>query len=155
MQKLLKRTVLAKRQAARKAAARTGKYESDSQKLRVKEQTQINTSVREDRRAAQRARHEDWLLGPLAPKRDVGDVRDTYGTLSPRRLRGVEKAKQQVKDWGIVAGDRVVIAQDGHRDKGKIGKVREVRKAAEECFVQGLNRVCRLNQLYQCSCTGS
>jgi len=142
MQKLLKRTALVKRQAARKAADRRGKYESDSRKLRVNEQTQIYVSIRGDRRAAQRARHEDWLLGPLAPKRDAGESRDTYGTLSPRRLRGVEKPKAQVKDWGIVAGDRVVIVQEGHRDKGKIGKVREVRKDAEECFVQGLNRVC-------------
>ncbi|MCJ1245996.1 hypothetical protein MMC30_003200 [Trapelia coarctata] len=140
MQKLLKRTALVKRQAARKAADRAGKFESDSRKLRVNEQSQINVSIRGDRRAAQRARHEDWLLGPLAPKRDVGEARDSYGTLSPRRLRGVEKPKAQAKGWGIVAGDRVVVVQEGHRDRGKIGKVKEVRRDAEECFVQGLNR---------------
>jgi len=149
MQKLLKRTALVKRQAARKAVARSGKFESDTRKLRVNEQTQINISIRGDRRAAQSARHENWLLGPLAPKRDVGEARDTYGTLSPRRLRGVEKLKAQVKNWGIVAGDRVVVVQEGHRERGKIGKVREVRKDAEECFVQGMNRVCRSIPLRQ------
>lgn len=155
MQKLLKRTALVKRQAARKAAARSGKFESDTRKLRVNEQTQINISIRGDRRAAQSVRHEDWLLGPLAPKRDVGEARDTYGTLSPRRLRGVEKPKAHVKNWGIVAGERVVIVQEGHRERGKIGKVREVRKDAEECFVQGLNRVCRSIPLWQLPNTGS
>ena len=81
------------------------------------------------------------MLGPLAPKRDVGNAKDTYGTLSPRRFRGVEKPKGQYKEWGIVEGDRVVIVQDGHREQGKIGTVREVRKEAEECTVQGLNQV--------------
>ncbi|MCJ1473233.1 hypothetical protein MMC13_001884 [Lambiella insularis] len=140
MQKLLRRTALVKRQAARKAAQRQGRLDSDERKLRLNEQKTINISVRSDTRAARLARHEDWLLGPLAPKRDAGDARDTYGTLDARRLRGVDKPKDQVKDWGIVEGDRVVIVLDGHRERGKIGRVREVRKEAEECFVTGLNR---------------
>ncbi|MCJ1319961.1 hypothetical protein MMC15_005297 [Xylographa vitiligo] len=140
MQKLLRRTALVKKQAARKAVARQGKSDSDDRKLRLNEQKIINISVRHDNRAARLARREDWLLGPLAPKRDVGSAKETYGTLDARRLRGVDKAKDQIKDWGIVEGDRVVVVQDGHREKGKIGKVREVRKEAEECFVAGLNR---------------
>lgn len=108
----------------------------------MNEQKTINISVRNDTRAARLTRREDWLLGPLAPKRDVGTTKDTYGALDARRLRGVEKPKNQGKDWGIVEGDRVVIVLDGHRERGKIGKVREVRKDAEECFVTGLNRVC-------------
>ncbi|MCJ1379401.1 hypothetical protein MMC17_002502 [Xylographa soralifera] len=140
MQKLLRRTALVKKQAARKVAARQGKSDSDDRKLRLNEQKIINISVRHDTRAARLARQEDWLLGPLAPKRDVGNTRETYGTLDPRRLRSVDKLKDQIKDWGIVEGDRVVVVQDGHRERGKIGKVREVRKEAEECFVTGLNR---------------
>ena len=141
MQKLLRRTALVKRQAARKAVARQGKSDSDDRKLRLNEQKNINVSVRRDTRAARLARHEDWLLGPLAPKRDVGNAKETYGTMDPRRLRAVDKPKDQRKDWGIVEGDRVVIVQDGHRERGKIGKVREVRQEAQECFVMGLNRV--------------
>ena len=141
MQKLLRRTELAKRQAARKAAARSEKWESDTRKLRDNEQKIINISIRDDRRAALIARHEDWRLGPLAPKRDAGDAKDTYGSLDSRRFRGVDKPKEKVKDWGIVAGDRVVIVQDGHPERGRIGTVSEVRKEAEECFVKGMNRV--------------
>ncbi|MCJ1389354.1 hypothetical protein MMC18_002210 [Xylographa bjoerkii] len=140
MQKLLRRTALVKKQAARKAVARQGKSDSDDRKLRLNEQKTINISIRHDTRAARLARHEDWFLGPLAPKRDVGSSRETYGTLDPRRLRGVDKPKDQIKDWGIVEGDRVVVVQDGHRERGKIGKVREVRKDAQECTVRGLNR---------------
>ena len=141
MQKLLRRTALVKRQAARKAKQREGKDASDTRKIQLNEQTATNVSIRQNIRAARLARHEDWYLGPLAPKRDAGESRDTYGTLSPRLLRGVEKPKDKLKNWGIVEGDRVVIVQEGHRERGKIGKVREIRKGAEECFISGLNRV--------------
>ncbi|MCJ1287003.1 hypothetical protein MMC26_006350 [Xylographa opegraphella] len=129
MQKLLRRTALVKRQAAKKAVARQGKSDSDDRKLRLNEQKIINISVRHDTRAARLVRREDWLLGPLAPKRDVGSAKETYGTLDARRLQSVDKAKHQIKDWGIVEGDRVVVVQDGHREKGNIGKVREANVA--------------------------
>ena len=145
MQKLLRRTELAKRQAARKYAARKEKWESDTRKLRVQEQKVTNISIRNDRRAALVARHEDWHLGPLAPKRDVGDAQYTYGSLDSRRFRGVEKPKEEVKNWGIVRGDRVVIVQNGHPERGRIGTVTEVREEAEECFVKGMNRVSQLS----------
>ena len=152
MQKVLRRTALAKKQAERRLAARKGKNNSDERKLRTHEKTQIGRSVRDDILNARRARREDFLLGPLAPRRDVGDKKDTYGTVGPQRLRGAEKLEGQYKDWGIVAGDRVVIVQDGHRERGKIGTVREVRKAAEECFVQGLNMVSSAESLIHRAC---
>lgn len=34
------------------------------------------------------ARREDWILGPLAPRRDTGN--DEYGTMSERELRGAK-----------------------------------------------------------------
>ncbi|KAL9118099.1 MAG: hypothetical protein Q9187_005359 [Circinaria calcarea] len=139
MQKVLRRTALAKRQAARREANRAAKDRSDDRKLRVQEQSLINTDFRTRIIAARNSRREDWFLGPLAPKRDVGDAKDTYGTIGTQGLRGVEKAKGEWKDWCIEEGDRVVIVEDGHRDRGKIGKVREVRARAEECTVEGLN----------------
>lgn len=145
MQKILRRTALSKRQATRRAANRAGKDRSDDRKLRVNEQTQINTELRTNIIAARNSRREDWLLGPLAPKRDVGGSKDTYGTIGTRALRRVEKAEGEWKDWCIVEGDRVVVVEDGHRDRGKIGRVREVRARAEECTVEGLNQVSHLS----------
>lgn len=81
-------------------------------------------------------------MGPLAPRRDVGNSKETYGTVSPKQLGGVVKEKSQRKDWCIREGDRVVIVASKHRDRGKIGKVKSVREDAEECTVEGLNMVC-------------
>ena len=141
MQKVLRRTALAKRQAARKDILRKSKNESDFRKLNDNERSAINSTIRDDIVAAKMARREDWLMGPLAPRRDIGDAKDTYGAINSRRLRGVEKIKGQHKDWCIEVGDRVVIVEERHRDSGKIGKVKEIRERAEECTIDGLNRV--------------
>ena len=94
--------------------------------------------------AARTARREDWLMGPLAPRRDVGNSKDTYGTVSVKQLRGTTKEKSQRKDWCIREGDRVVIVASKHRDAGKIGIVKAVTEEAEECTIEGLNMVCSL-----------
>ena len=141
MQAVIRRTALAERQAARRTAAKAGKRRSDDRKIRRGEQTTLNSDIRTDLRAARVNRREDWLLGPLAPRRDVGDAKANYGTISSRRLQGVDKSDGSWKDWCIVAGDRVVVVEDGHRDRGKIGTVREVREKAEQCVVVGLNLV--------------
>ena len=94
-----------------------------------------------DIQAARAARREDWLLGPLAPRRDAGDAKETYGTVSTRRVNGVKKEAGTEKDWCIEVGDRVAIVEKGHRERGKIGKVQRVEKKAEVCYIEGLNRV--------------
>lgn len=81
------------------------------------------------------------MLGPLAPRRDVGESAATYGAIKPQRLRGVLKAKKDIKKWGIVPGDRVVVIQRGHNEIGKIGTVGEVREGAEECTITDINMV--------------
>ncbi|MCJ1233965.1 hypothetical protein MMC14_001923 [Varicellaria rhodocarpa] len=141
MQAVIRRTALAERQAARRAADKAGKRRSDERKIRNNEQVQLNSAIRNDLRAARTARREDWLLGPLAPRRDVGEKKDSYGAIGTRRLQSVDKADGDWKDWCIVAGDRVVIVEDGHRDRGKIAAVREIREKAEECVIIGLNLV--------------
>ena len=141
MQAVIRRSALAERQAARRAADRAGKRRTEDRRTRINAQIGVNSAIRKDIRAARTARREDWLLGPLAPRRDIGDAKGSYGTISTDRLQGVEKADGDWKDWCIVAGDRVVVVEDGHRDRGKIAAVREVREKAEECIVLGLNLV--------------
>jgi large subunit ribosomal protein L24 len=107
----------------------------------------VKREIATDIKAARLARREDWELGPLAPKRDVGLKRETYGTISTSRLRGKELTlEERLKlnpDGGryptIVAGDRVVLLQG--RDKGKIGKVASLDAARQEVTVEGLNMV--------------
>ncbi|KAH6674492.1 hypothetical protein B0J14DRAFT_617202 [Halenospora varia] len=148
MQKVIKRTVLAERQYARKVAKR----KDNNQRAWAKSnREQVLFSRRDETTAIRSGRHfrrEDYELGPLAPKRDVGEWTDKYGTINSQRTRGdlmeKEKVKKELEPFGghflnIVEGDRVVLLEG--RDKGKIGKIRSVDKRRAECTVEGLNRV--------------
>lgn len=142
MQKIIRATDRAKTQAKRKLAAKQAHNRIVNRQLRINEQKQINAEVRSQIMAARTARREDWLMGPLAPRRDVGNSKDTYGTVSPKQLRAPTKEKSERKDWCIRAGDRVVIVASKHRDAGKIGTVKAVKEEAEECTIKDLNLVC-------------
>ncbi|KAI9761171.1 MAG: hypothetical protein M4579_001218 [Chaenotheca gracillima] len=141
MEKVLRRTALAKAQAVRKAMLRKGKEKSLNRVIRDNDKTNIYRAEAKDVRNAQKARREDWELGPLAPRRDVGDLQDTYGTIDARRMQGIELPREQQRKrlWNIVEGDRVVILEG--RDKGKIGRVRSTSKEKDEVMVEGLNMV--------------
>ncbi|KAL2355534.1 hypothetical protein BJ546DRAFT_875252 [Cryomyces antarcticus] len=140
MQKVLQRTAMAKRQAARRALLRTQKEEADTARTKTMEHIQ---SLKEQSRVVKEARknrREDWELGPLAPRRDVGENKQYYGTVDHKTLRGAEiPKKKRMELWTIVEGDRVVLLTG--RDKGKIGEVDNVNKETEEVTVTGLNRV--------------
>lgn len=148
MQKVIRRTVFAERQAARRLAKRkeiaTREWAKSNRELlnytRKDETSQI--------KAAKLARTEDWELGPLAPRRDVGNSKETYGTIDSNRTRGAElhyrEREEVLKSVGgrylnIVQGDRVVLLEG--RDKGKIGKIISTDPARGTCKVEGLNMV--------------
>lgn len=141
MQKVLRRTALAKRQAVRRAANRAGMEKTDQRRLRMNNDSITGATIQADIRAERLARREDWFMGPLAPRRDVGENKDLYGTVSTRRLQGGDVAEEKKKDWCLEVNDRVVVIVQGHRDRGKIGQVREIREKAQEAVVTGLNRV--------------
>ncbi|KAG4438407.1 hypothetical protein IFR05_006113 [Cadophora sp. M221] len=146
MQKVFRHTVLAERQAARRSAKRT------DLKFRAKWKNENDQNIyhRKDEvkhlKDARVARREDYEMGPLAPRRDVGDLKDTYGTVNSNRMRGRPlhgKEKWDILNfWGgkflnIVKGDRVVILEG--RDKGKIGTLTDIDIKRAECRVEGLN----------------
>ena len=139
---------MAERQAARRLSKRKDKMQREWAKsnreqinfARKDEITQINK--------AKQVRREDYELGPLAPRRDVGDAKATYGTILGQRIRGqpldYRKEEKIMKLFGgkhlnIVTGDRVVLIEG--RDKGKIGKVSSVAPKNGELTVEGLNMV--------------
>ncbi|KIX95476.1 uncharacterized protein Z520_08993 [Fonsecaea multimorphosa CBS 102226] len=118
-------------------------------------------------KAERRARREDWIMGPLAPKRDVGTKQNFYGTVSnllyqgpvfPPRVRhgpksngwdpvGGEGLEEEQKEWegfgnegNIVEGDRVCIVKGKKQGLiGQIGKVKDVSSDAKELRIEGLN----------------
>lgn len=141
MQKVLRATDRAKTQAKRKALAHRQKAGRVDRVLLDQQNLVYQKEITSDIRAAGIARKEDWLLGPLSPRRDAGNSINTYGTVSARRLNGVNKPGKS-RDFCIAEGDRVVIVGKGLRDQGKIGVVKSVSFKAESCTVKDLNRVC-------------
>lgn len=152
MQKVIRRSALAKAQAARRLARLKEKYVRETAKTKREQENYVKKGIATDIKAARLARREDWELGPLAPKRDVGLNKETYGTLSTARLRGnaltLEERLKLNPDGGryptIVAGDRVVLLHG--RDKGKIGKVTALDAKRQQVTVEGLNLVCFLRR---------
>lgn len=137
--KLAKRAILSQNQHARRLK-RVQEQALAAKRIRERQETsRRNAHFRQQVRNARAWRKEDWIKGPLAPKRDAGVDAETFGAIQPMQLYGVEKA--EYKQWGIVAGDRVCVIRKGHRECGKIGRVREVREKAEEVIVEGVNKV--------------
>jgi large subunit ribosomal protein L24 len=116
-----------------------------------------NTKARESRRRVQQWRsaqnnlkkaarlrqREDWELGPLAPRRDVGTLGyKQWGTAPEPAVMGDEE--MELPPWEqvwmpIAVGDRVVIIR-GH-DKGKIGVVINASKKGQTVKLDGLFKV--------------
>ncbi|KAJ9665107.1 hypothetical protein H2201_004767 [Coniosporium apollinis] len=131
---------MAERQAARKALLRTQKQAREERTINRTQRNVIRTLEIKAIKAAHKAQREDWELGSLAPRRDVGDLKDTYGTLDPRRLSPVKpEPKDRIEYHNIVEGDRVVMIKG--RDRGKIGEVTELNKETDTVTVRGYNLV--------------
>lgn len=139
MQKLAKRAAQAQRQASRRTRLQMEQENVDS-KLRSRLALRSAVEeVRQNLKDARKARKEDWELGPLAPKRDLGfndygafkeNVRQdwsNYGLHQPNPKVIEQRCAWAggVKQLNLAPGDRVVI-QDGP-DKGKIDRIRSVQ----------------------------
>lgn len=166
MQRVL-RTNLRARNRALKAARQADydEYRKDWKDFAQRE-SMVEKVKQEDIRAEKKARREDWLLGPLAPKRDVGTKQGFYGMANgliaqppvfPPRIRhgpkgdgwdpsigkpGGPKGWEGVGNEGnIVAGDRVCVVKGKSSLIGKIGDVKEVDSASKVLKITGLNTV--------------
>lgn len=144
MQKVIRRTILAEKQAARRLGKRKEKYAFEEAKSARFNFRFSQRSASADIKTARQVRREDWELGPLAPRRDVGLKKDTYGTVETHRLQGKklsfeERVKLNPLGDTIVKGDRVVLLEG--RDRGKIGKVQSVDSSTQMLTVDGLNMV--------------
>jgi large subunit ribosomal protein L24 len=141
MQYVLKQTLLRRNQLLRRARRTQRKeFKDELHELRQK-QLMADRWTRQAVKAERRNRREDWLCGPLAPKRDIGESRDIYGTAGQEILQAPDMPKRlQLKDEeiGIVAQDRVVVVRGVGR--GKIGEVTEVNTATGTCMVKGVRQ---------------
>ncbi|CAG8949506.1 hypothetical protein HYFRA_00007736 [Hymenoscyphus fraxineus] len=147
MQKVVfRRTLMAERQAARRLAKRKEENVKTWLKNNNEQVAQMKRAQSMLKKQARVWRREDYELGPLAPKRDVGDVKNTYGSIPAELSQGPSLYKpdrdEKLALWGgkylnITTGDRVVLLQGP--DKGKVGKISSIDKERAEVVVEGLN----------------
>ncbi|KAF7940769.1 uncharacterized protein EAE97_006955 [Botrytis byssoidea] len=149
MQKVIRRTILAEKQAARRLARRQRKNELDAFALRQDRMKQWGAENLRRMKENKVVRREDWELNELAPKRDVGSQAETYGAIQAHFTEVPVARRKEILEildlWGgkkhlnITAGDRVVVISG--RDKGKIGKVEKVDMQRAEVTCDGLNMI--------------
>jgi large subunit ribosomal protein L24 len=98
-EKLLRRAQLAKRKAQRRLDRdKDAKVKDEEHEARraMLHQRKIFTGQLV---AARKARREDWELGPLAPRRDVGDQALKYGTAKEVQLQLCVHPSKLHLDW--------------------------------------------------------
>ncbi|KAF4121960.1 large subunit ribosomal protein L24 [Geosmithia morbida] len=139
MEKLVKRTVQAQRQAGRRAHQSIRRHRNTQRWEMVRMLKSTNNEIRQNLSDARKARYEDWVMGPLAPKRDLGY--NVYGTITePTRLThesgsGVHSIRPHVVakrcEWAgsphqlnLAVGDRIVILEG--RDRGKLDRIESI-----------------------------
>ncbi|KAK2591735.1 hypothetical protein QQS21_010556 [Conoideocrella luteorostrata] len=139
MQKLVKRAAQAQRQATRRAQQRMEQENIDNRIRNRQALRSAVSEVRQNLKDARQARKEDWEMGPLAPKRDLGF--NNYGAFKESVRQdwtnyGLHQARPQlvekrcawaggVRQLNLAPQDRVVIL-DGP-DKGKIDRIKDVQ----------------------------
>lgn len=105
--------------------------------------------VRKLHKDAKLARIEDMVLGPLAPKRDIGELKDRFGTvgnnlLHPPEIGAMDRAKEEaaVGQNRFCVHDRVVVIRG--KEAGKIGTVTDINKESMQLSIRGFSGVCHV-----------
>ncbi|KAI9375389.1 hypothetical protein BJX61DRAFT_531593 [Aspergillus egyptiacus] len=138
MQKLIRRTALARNQAKRKTIRSTKKSEREEHKEVLRQTFQYTRIQLDNIRAERLQRREDWMRGPIAPQRDAGFEGRSFGALMPQAMQPPPVPKHLRRKYiNFAAGDRVCIMKG--RDKGKIGEVARVDAENETVVVKDLN----------------
>lgn len=159
MDKLAKRTAQAQKQAVRRAKEVTRKEKTSLKWRNIRAVKGANAEVRDNIHSARKARREDWELGPLAPKRDLGF--NGYGAIHDQvridpSMSGLNQVKKEVAErrcaWAgkpgqlnLAVGDRVVLLEGP--DKGKIDKIKGIDSQNGTVTLEQCHRV-RLNKSF-------
>lgn len=147
MQKLLRRSAQAEKQAIRRNTKRSKLCKNAAQRQDFKKRMVAVRNANSAVEDAKRRRREDWELGPLAPQRDTPIKNDDgayWGSMTLSRALS-DFPKKQVDlacKWAggskylcVKPGDRVAIMQGP--DKGKIGTVRSIELDEGSCVLDG------------------
>ncbi|KAK2749640.1 hypothetical protein FQN57_005862 [Myotisia sp. PD_48] len=138
MDKVIHRAALASRQAKRKARIIASEDRYALARANIRERIAMQRAILDEAIQERKNRREDWVKGPLAPKRDVGEREGVYGTISTNRMRlpKLPPAKK-VKYVLFAPGDRVCVVKG--REKGKISKILSIDEDSGSVTVEGVN----------------
>lgn len=140
MQKVIRRTALARNQAQRKVIRAAKTAEREELKDTLRQRFAYNRIQLDAVRSERERRREDWMRGPLAPQRDAGPEGASFGALSPQAMNPPTIPKHLRRKYiNVAAGDRVCILKG--KDKGKISEVTRVDESNETVTVKDLNMV--------------
>lgn len=147
MQKVIRRATLARNQAKRKAKTVAEKERRETLAAIIFEKTRYNRGILDDAKNERLARREDWLRGPLAPRRHAGEHLATFGTINASRMHPPKIPKEKRRRYlNMMPHDRVCIMKG--RDKGKISLIADVNEETEHVTVKDLNVVSSFLSLF-------
>ena len=142
MQKVVQRRVAAERQALRRAAKQRSKVDNGKEwgaRYQVVSRNKQETVYFKEEKFRRR---EEYEVGPLlAPRRDTGHIKDTYGTVDPNVIQIPKLHWTQYKHFKcpFAVGDRVLITKG--KDAGKIGGISEVSRESGYARITELRKV--------------
>lgn len=140
MQRVIRRTALARNQAQRKRVIAAKDSEREELNDSLRQRFTFNRLELDNIRAEKQRRREDWMRGPLAPKRDAGPEGKSFGALSPQAMNPPTIPKHLRRKYiNIAPGDRVCVIKGN--DKGKINEVTRVDPGNETVTVKDTNMV--------------
>ncbi|KAL1996965.1 hypothetical protein VTN49DRAFT_7830 [Thermomyces lanuginosus] len=140
MERVIRRAMVARNQAKRKARIAAKKQQHEELRDMLRSQFQLNRLKIDAEREEKKNRWEDWMRGPLAPKRDAGAQASHYGAITPMAVQPPKIPKHLRRQYiNIAPGDRVCLMKG--KDKGKIGEVVSVDEETEHVTVKDLNMV--------------
>jgi large subunit ribosomal protein L24 len=147
MEKVIRRTGLVRNQAQRKANIAAKKERREEWKESLLQRFAYDRIRLDAEREERRRRRDDWMRGPLAPKRDSGVEASYYGALKPSILQPPKVPAHLRREYiNIAAGDRVCIMKG--RNKGKICEVSSVDPETEMLALKDVNKVVNALESY-------
>ncbi|KAI0113764.1 hypothetical protein GGR51DRAFT_546952 [Nemania sp. FL0031] len=149
MQKIARRVATAERVANKRQKAKDFKLYKGMKKDRQATAGQQVERALEEVNKAKQAIRDDWSMGALSPRMDVGEWHGARGSISEARISSAGRLSLAQRNarcqWAggayylnLAVGDRVVLLEGP--DKGRIGKISEITHENAEVTVNGLNK---------------
>lgn len=160
MQKLIRRTAQAERQATRRITKKSDSFKHAEQQERFKKRMSAVRETNVALKLARQRRREDWEMGSLAPMRDTpikGPDGAYWGSLPLSRALGQLPQKQIDLACKWAGGSKYLCLKPGDKlaimegpDKGQIGTLRSI--SLEEGAVILEAEELEVNQLLESIC---